>query len=56
MVEEIGEMTEKGKTKEGDEGGETELRERTDEDGPPNPKKRMYEQPPRDSKSKKNEL
>ena len=57
LVEEIGEMTEKNDAQgEQQEGGETELRERTEEDGPPNPKKRMYEHKPEASQHKKDEL
>ncbi len=44
----VGEIAEEGQKKEGiprEEGQSTVLRERTEEDGPPNPKKRMWEEP-----------
>ena len=49
LVDQIGEMAEKV-------GGEGGLRAREEEDGPANPKKRMYEQNPEDLKRKRDEL
>lgn len=53
MVDQIGEMTEgKGAAKDGE---GTVLKERSGEEGPPNPKKRMYEQE-KENGSRKDEL